>query len=108
MSHLNNNLSYRSYEEEGSRRRYDAESKIAHETTDALTLSGHARTPSGCKSGDIKRTIIDIGIFLPYYAPIFLIDRDSGWRLTVQELSERSDAGSDALRRSGEQGRSGG
>jgi hypothetical protein len=31
---------------------------IAHETTDALTLSGHARTPSGCKSGDIKRTII--------------------------------------------------
>jgi hypothetical protein len=48
----------RSYEEEGSRRRDDAESKIAHETTDALTLSGHARTPSGCKSGDIKRTII--------------------------------------------------
>jgi hypothetical protein len=36
----------------------DAESKIAHETTDALTLSGHARTPSGCKSGDIKRTFI--------------------------------------------------
>jgi hypothetical protein len=35
------------------------ESKMAHETTDALTLfSGHARTPSGCKSGDIKRTII--------------------------------------------------
>jgi hypothetical protein len=29
-----------------------------HETTDALTLSGHARTLSGCKSGDIKRTII--------------------------------------------------
>jgi hypothetical protein len=45
---------------EGSRRRDDAESKnkIAHETTDALTLSSHARTPSGCKSGDIKRTII--------------------------------------------------
>jgi hypothetical protein len=36
----------------------DAESRVAHETTDALTLSGHARTPSGCKSGDIKRTII--------------------------------------------------
>ena len=48
----------RSYDEEESRRRDDAESKIAHETTDALTLSGHARTPSGCKSGDIKRTII--------------------------------------------------
>ena len=39
----------------------DAESKIAHETTDALTLSGHARTPSGCKSGDIKRIIIKKG-----------------------------------------------
>jgi hypothetical protein len=37
--------------EQGPRRRDDAESKIAHETTDALTLSGHARTPSGCKSG---------------------------------------------------------
>jgi hypothetical protein len=24
----------------------------------ALTLSGHARTPSGCKSGDNKRTVI--------------------------------------------------
>jgi hypothetical protein len=47
------------YDEEGSRRRDDAESKIAHETTDALTLSGHARTPSGCKSGDINRTIIE-------------------------------------------------
>jgi hypothetical protein len=49
-----------SYDEEGrSRRRDDAESKIAHETTDALTLSGHARTPSDCKSGDIliSRTI---------------------------------------------------
>jgi hypothetical protein len=33
----------------------DAESMIAHETTDALTLSGHARTPSGCKSGDVKK-----------------------------------------------------
>jgi hypothetical protein len=42
----------------GPRRRDYAESKIAHETTDALTLLGHARTPSGCKSGDIKRTII--------------------------------------------------
>jgi hypothetical protein len=31
---------------------------MSHETTDALTLSAHARTPSGCKSGDIKRTII--------------------------------------------------
>jgi hypothetical protein len=51
-------MAERSYEEEGSRRRDDAENKIAHETTDALTLSGHARTPSGCKSGDIKRTII--------------------------------------------------
>jgi hypothetical protein len=40
------------------RRRDDAESKIAHETTDALTLSGHARTLSGCTSGDTKRTII--------------------------------------------------
>jgi hypothetical protein len=48
------------YGECGPRRRDDAESKIAHETTDALTLSGHiyARTPSGCKSGDVKRTII--------------------------------------------------
>jgi hypothetical protein len=36
----------------------DAESNIAHETTDALTLSGHARTPSGCKSGSVKRNII--------------------------------------------------
>jgi hypothetical protein len=34
-------------------------SKIAHETTDALPLSGHARTPSGCKSRDIKRTVIN-------------------------------------------------
>jgi hypothetical protein len=36
----------------------DAGSKIEHETNNALTLPGHARTPSGCKSGDIKRTII--------------------------------------------------
>jgi hypothetical protein len=55
---MRRNAAERSYEEEGSRRRDDAESKIAHETTDALTLSGHARTPSGCKLGDIKRTII--------------------------------------------------
>jgi hypothetical protein len=55
---MRRNAAERSYDEEGSRRRDDAESKIAHETTDALTLSGHARTPSGCKSGDIKRTII--------------------------------------------------
>jgi hypothetical protein len=46
------------YGELGPRRRDDAKSKIAHETTDALALSGHARTPSDCKSGDIKRTII--------------------------------------------------
>jgi hypothetical protein len=39
-------------------RRDDAGSKIAHETTDALALQGHARTPSGCKSGDFNRTII--------------------------------------------------
>jgi hypothetical protein len=25
--------------------------ELAHETTDALTLPGHARTPSGCKPG---------------------------------------------------------
>jgi hypothetical protein len=48
-----------SYDEEWSQRRDDAGSKIAHETNDALTLPGHARTPSGCKSGDInERTII--------------------------------------------------
>jgi len=35
----------------------DAGSKIAHETTDALTLPCHARTSSGCKSGDIERTL---------------------------------------------------
>jgi hypothetical protein len=39
-------------------RRDDAGRKIAHKTNDTLTLPGHARTPSGCKSGDIKRTII--------------------------------------------------
>jgi hypothetical protein len=56
---MRRNAAERSYEEEGSRRRDNAESNIAHATTDALTLSGHARrTPSGCKSGDIKRTII--------------------------------------------------
>jgi hypothetical protein len=38
-----------------------AGSKIEHETNNALTLPGHARTPSGCKSGDIKRTIIKKG-----------------------------------------------
>jgi hypothetical protein len=52
------NAAERSYYEEGSRRRDDAWSKIAHETNDALTLPRHVRTPSGCKSGDIKRTII--------------------------------------------------
>jgi hypothetical protein len=52
------NAAERSYDEEGSRRGDDAWSKIAHETNDALTLPGHARTPSGCTSGDIKRTII--------------------------------------------------
>jgi hypothetical protein len=55
---MRRNAAERSYDEEKSRRRDDAGSKIAHETTDALTLPGHARTPSGCKSGDIKRTII--------------------------------------------------
>jgi len=34
------------------------ESKIAHETIDELTLPCHARTPSGCKSGDVKSNII--------------------------------------------------
>jgi hypothetical protein len=46
------------YDEEVSRRRERRGSKIAHEKNDALTLPGDARTPSGCKSGDIKRTII--------------------------------------------------
>jgi hypothetical protein len=57
---MRRNAAERSYDEEGSRQRDDTESKIAHETADALTLSdsGHARTPSGCKSEDIKRTII--------------------------------------------------
>jgi hypothetical protein len=58
---LRRNAAERSYDEEGSRRRDDVGSKIAHETNDALTLPGHARTPSGCKSGDIKRTIIKKG-----------------------------------------------
>jgi hypothetical protein len=41
------------------RRRDDAESKIAHETTDALTLYGHARTPSGLqvRGGTLKELL---------------------------------------------------
>jgi len=31
----------------------------AHETTDAPTLPCHACTPPGCKSADVKRTIIE-------------------------------------------------
>jgi hypothetical protein len=58
---MRRNAAERSYDEVGSRRRDDAGSKIEHETNNALTLSGHARTPSGCKSGDIKRTIIKKG-----------------------------------------------
>ena len=55
---MRRNAAERSYDEEESRRKDDAGSKIAHETTNGLALPGHARTPSGCKSGDINKTII--------------------------------------------------
>jgi hypothetical protein len=32
--------------------------RICGETTGALTLSGHTRTPSGCKSGTLKELLL--------------------------------------------------
>jgi hypothetical protein len=45
----------------GARGFADSREEIAHETTVVLTLSGDGRTPSSCKSGDIKRTILKKG-----------------------------------------------